>query len=736
MNTETDKEFIRPSDQEEDGKQVIKETTDKTDLRIIQGKVTVKTVVMSQSVSVPHNWPVARLYAPNEDDEYMDDNEVVETEINKDGTEVVSTTSTVQFPTIKGEPFGIVLVNIKKAAEERTIHCEKKGLDGETSYVALSYRWGELDEQIVAATDDYHARIVSFQLDDFFKLCEAMQREPDLQHIEYVWVDTLCVDQENVEKRKATIYHMNEIYLRAVAIVAVPDLHAAHISATTSANRDAMNLVKEYGRYLYYLLDKSPGAQQSRDEMDNTWMDSLGIPKLDLYRRDFMNHDNTITTSSQSNDRNDDNPCIIQQMMTLMHKRYSEDKAEHGDQLQYRLMVELQRLEWQRQHLDWQRQLVRRKTEITQSMKFLQSIMEDWSNRTWVISEYLLARRKTGKLKFWYNQLSSPELNGYPFFEYNFDQRKPEPFYIHGLSDDYMYDPLYQHRHEFKNQMVELANEFYDSMRRRISSRTALELILQSKASRNEDRFYSIIPLAPKYKHYIKDRHSVSGLGISDMLSVRLQLLKWLDTKDKLNLLFCAQNPITSKTVALLPTFATQLKTIKPGLLMLIRRYDDSNFDYDNPDCVRLSRDDGDSNLNVLWLCPKGYYIRCPRRSVERSFYDEIGGGRGDATNKFWKDVGLDPAKDALDAVSIPLFMSDDQRCGEYDNDDDDRFDDHHEDDDLYYDGKVRSNLQLVGSWEKNAWIQYRFCSDYKRHKIYPSLACHMDQHPEGFRIY
>ncbi|ORZ08218.1 hypothetical protein BCR42DRAFT_425472, partial [Absidia repens] len=607
---------------------------------------------------------------------------------------------------------------------------------------ALSYRWGELDEQIVAATDDYHARIVSFQLDDFFKLCEAMQHEPNLQHIEYVWVDALCVDQENVEKRKATIYHMNHIYLQAKAVIAVPDLHAAHISATTSANRDAMNLVKKYSRYLYYLLDKSPGAQQSLDEMDNTWMDSLGMPKLDLYRRDFMNSNNTITTSSQSNDRNDDNPCIIQQMMTLMHQRYSEDKADHGDQLQYRLMVELQRLEWQRQRLEcqrqrleWQRHLEQRKTEITQSMKFLQSIMEDWSNRTWVISEYHLARRRRGTLKFWYNQLSCPELNGYPFFEYNFDNyAKPQPVY----SDHPIFLQMLQqhHRKDYKRQMAELTNEFYDSMRRQLTSRTVLELILQSKASRNEDRFYSIIPLAPKYRHYLKDKHSVSSLGISDMLSVRLRLLKWLDTKDKLNLLFCAQNPITSKTVALLPTFATQLKTIKRGLLQLITEHRDPNFDYDNPDCVRLTRGDGDSNLNVLWLCPKAYYIRCPRRSVERSFYDEIGGGRrDDVTNKFWKDVGLDPTKDTLDAVSIPLFMSEHQRGGYQDNDDDVTFDDH-DDNDPSNNGKLRSNLQLVGSWENNAWILYRFCSDYKRHKIYPSLACRMDQHPEGFRIY
>ncbi|CAO3588421.1 unnamed protein product [Absidia cylindrospora] len=699
MNTETNIEFGRAFEQEEEED---KQVTNKNDT----DTQATEPITISR---LPDHAPICVLNIPDEDDDEVGDNNIVKETVTKhpDGSITISTIRSIVFTKSSDGPFGIVLVNIKKAAEERYIHCEKKWLDGETPYVALSYRWGELDEQMVAATEDYHARIVSFQLDDFFKLCQAIQQEPSLKHIEYVWVDALCVDQENIEKRKATIYHMNEIYTYATHIVAVPDLHASHLSTCTTANRDVMDLIKKYRRYLYYLLDNSADAEQCLQEMDHAWMDSLGIPTLDLYRRDFMN-DHTMARQQNNSSPSDDNqPCFIQQMMTLMFHRFSEDKVDHDQQLSCRLMVEFQRLEWQRQ-------LEQRKNEITQSIKFLQSVMEDWSNRAWVISEYHLSRQRHGDIKFWFNQLTSPELHGYRFFSYSFDRRNRNSQSIyetilrgregHSKTQDDDYDSLVQHQHRpYKSQMVALKNQFHDGMRRQLNSRTALEMILQSKASRCEDRLHSILPLVPRYKHLIKDKQSVSSLGVSDLLSVRLQLLRWLDTKDQLNLLFCAHHPTTAaKVVPLLPTFATNLKTIKPGLLKLLSQHHDTNFDLDDPDSVRLAeRDEGNGTLNhILWLRPKGYYVRCPQRSIERHFYDEIGTTTTTTTSKMWKDVGLDPVKDTLDAVSIPLFMSKWQRDGKDDDDDDDDFDDPM-DDDLGKHGKLRSNLQLVGSWRK-----------------------------------
>ncbi|CAO3601388.1 unnamed protein product [Absidia cylindrospora] len=583
-------------------------------------------------------------------------------------------------------PFHIVLVDIKIAAEERHIHCEKKPLDDTTpAYVALSYRWGELDEQMVPATKDYHARISSFQLGDFFKLCRAMRHEPDLQAIRYVWVDAICVNQDHLEKRKETIYRMNDIYIHATTIVAVPDLHALHLAISSTANRATMAIIKKYRCYLYYLLVGTSDAQQTLVKMDHAWMDTLGVPAMDVHRRD-------IVTSSADAKKSP----FLQEMMTLMFQPMSLARSmpphaqaeQHQQHLPYRMMVEFQRLEWQ-QHL------AQRKTDVIKCMEFLQSIMEDWSNRTWVISEYHIAKRKTGTLKFWYNQLSCADLDGLPFFEFDFTQPKKVEAIQHPLT----------------SQIIYLTRKFNGSMHRRLTKRSVLEMMLQTKASKHEDRFHSIIPLAPKYKHHITDRHSISRLGISDMLSVRLQLMAWMDTKDRLNLLFCTRHHPLPSRLPLLPTFASHVKTIQPGIMACLTTSSGvaCNFDLHDHKSVRLVR----HRLATLWLHPRMVAIRTGRR--HRSFYHEMGG----KSHPLWSSLGLDPNRDALDAVSIPLFCVDTTSLPRH---------------------LMKSDLQIVGSWEKNIWLVYPFCSNYKDGRIYPSRMCSMNKSstclPNGFRIF
>ncbi|ORZ15383.1 hypothetical protein BCR42DRAFT_416965, partial [Absidia repens] len=121
--------------------------------------------------------------------------------------------------------FYIILVDIKEASAGR-IHCVEMPLpeddddnDGykeeeDLKYVAISYRWGELQEQLV---------------------------DTDLRHMNYVWVDAICVNQSNYEQRKATIHQMSNIYKRANYILAVPDLHAAYLKDTVTKNKDIMH---------------------------------------------------------------------------------------------------------------------------------------------------------------------------------------------------------------------------------------------------------------------------------------------------------------------------------------------------------------------------------------------------------------------------------------------------------------------------------------------------------------
>ncbi|ORY97005.1 hypothetical protein BCR42DRAFT_497406 [Absidia repens] len=116
------------------------------------------------------------------------------------------------------------------------IHCVKKPLEeNDLKFVALSYRWGELHETLIDTGVGYTATITSFDLNDFYRLCEMMTIESDTKHINYVWVDAICVDQSPA-KRKATIHQMSNIYDRATYILAVPDLHVTYLKGVSFKN--------------------------------------------------------------------------------------------------------------------------------------------------------------------------------------------------------------------------------------------------------------------------------------------------------------------------------------------------------------------------------------------------------------------------------------------------------------------------------------------------------------------
>ncbi|ORZ07388.1 hypothetical protein BCR42DRAFT_153017 [Absidia repens] len=184
------------------------------------------------------------------------------------------------------KPFHVVLVDIEKAAHrDSAIHCVEKPLEGDIedlSFVALSYRWGELQEQLVDTKCGYIASITSFALDDFYLLCYMMSKEPDLKSIKYVWVDAICVDQTNYERRKATIHQMSNIYEKATYILAVPDLHRHHLQNVLQSISNNMRGLHFYGDYIYYLIH---GNTEQLAQLDNEFLDEIEVPKDPMLRR-------------------------------------------------------------------------------------------------------------------------------------------------------------------------------------------------------------------------------------------------------------------------------------------------------------------------------------------------------------------------------------------------------------------------------------------------------------------
>ncbi|ORZ05623.1 hypothetical protein BCR42DRAFT_427994 [Absidia repens] len=100
----------------------------------------------------------------------------------------------------------------------------------------------------------------------------------------------------------------------------------------------------------------------------------------------------------------------------------------------------------------------------------------------------------------------------------------------------------------------------YDAL---LQERPFLHMMLNSRATRNEDRFYAILPLT-KYKKLVAD-HAIASWGITNDVSVRLVLYRLVSFEEKLTLLLCSILPSLGSNV-ILPSFAFV--------------YQDTNFDW------------------------------------------------------------------------------------------------------------------------------------------------------------
>lgn len=82
--------------------------------------------------------------------------------------------------------------------------------------------------------------------------------------------------------------------------------------------------------------------------------------------------------------------------------------------------------------------------------------------------------------------------------------------------------------------MIDLTLQFKRSMRHRLTKRTVFEMMFnkqeQAKIIEPFSRHYSVN--SQLHASHQRQRLSIARLGISDMLSVRLKLMEWINTKD------------------------------------------------------------------------------------------------------------------------------------------------------------------------------------------------------------
>ncbi|CAO3593677.1 unnamed protein product [Absidia cylindrospora] len=615
------------------------------------------------------------------------------------------------------KPFHVVLVDIKKTIEEGKSHCVEKPLEeDDLKYIALSYRWGELEETLVDTELGYIASITSFKMDDFIGLCKIIKLESDLKDMDYLWVDAICVDQTNYERRKATIHQMSAIYEHASYILAVPDLHLQHLKDINTRNAEIIKKASNQSMYIYNLIH---GNKEQLTADDEAFMDKEEVPvearqwliqHTDYFTQGFMEY--RLHCLGYDCEQALDHIYQVSQASRRDPKIYIQKQPSHsytngvsnnnnslaapkdchceetdcplqGSQLSYS-----ERKKFAVKDRQWKQEIIRRSNVIRQSMEFLQSLIVDWSSRVWVISEYNIAKKKNN-LKYWFIQVSSERsfmlfehLNDFKFFKFDFyndmdPSRLVSVSHFSGLSArgiPIMSDAIYP--------------KFHQSMATQLKKRTFLEMLLKSKASKCEDRFYAVLPLSKYKDKFISQSLVDKSCQVTSMTSVKLKLFEWMDTKDKLNLLFLtASNMPSSLHGHMLPTFATTNLNWEPNFEIenVSSRFDSAgafNFDLRHPSTTLVlhrhqtttedndvGRLDGKSNLYFLNLKPKEYFL-FPRSHVDINIKN----------NRLSRSLHLDGPDDILDLVKISSVTAGTAILFDF-------------------------SIYLLGNFEKNKWI-------------------------------
>ncbi|ORZ07321.1 hypothetical protein BCR42DRAFT_426059 [Absidia repens] len=487
-----------------------------------------------------------------------------------------------------------------------------------------------------------------------------MTMESDLKHIKYVWVDAICVDQRPT-KRKNTVYRMSDIYEKASFILAVPDLHLAYLRNLTMKNMDITEDSALYSDYIYYLIHgnsdqlekieanfdnrvpKDPGLRQLLTRYTDHFVDAKdpGLRQLltrytDHFVDGFMKyrrHGYPYCPARSLDHICEENGPVTRlqpQTRTERDQIYSFENLHHCHDMENCPLKTFSEQEYQAtreeiaRHNDanWKSRIIERSTAIRQSMAFLADLIKDWSSRVWVISEYSIAKKKNN-LKYWFAQLQRYEshfgkfqdMDDFAFFKFDVE----DPCFSEFLNINiYQYDLTPWHSTNTSSNPVYVY--FHKTLIKQLNQQTFLEMILKSKASKNEDRFYSILPLS-EYANSIKNLE-VGDWEINTVVSVKLKLYEIMTIKDKLNLLFWSGNLYASNKGTILPTFATSTLPLRFENGNLTHSKNSLwNFDLNNTSTIMLlqhhhhhhhqtdSNEDGTSRLYYLQLKPLQYFI-------------------------------------------------------------------------------------------------------------------------------
>ena len=79
----------------------------------------------------------------------------------------------------------------------------------DADYIAVSYEWGSAADPVLISVNSKPVIVRQ----NIYKFLLTMRK---LECTKYLWIDALCIDQENIEERNRQVRQMGDIYSRAI----------------------------------------------------------------------------------------------------------------------------------------------------------------------------------------------------------------------------------------------------------------------------------------------------------------------------------------------------------------------------------------------------------------------------------------------------------------------------------------------------------------------------------------
>lgn len=124
---------------------------------------------------------------------------------------------------------------------DAAIRCQlqKRSLDEEVlSYEALSYCWGDKNDKASILVDD-----ISFHVRRNLRTALQHIREHNNPNSVALWIDSICIDQQNKQEKASQIPLMAEIYHRATRTI-------SWLGEADNTSDHAMAAIREFGNWL------------------------------------------------------------------------------------------------------------------------------------------------------------------------------------------------------------------------------------------------------------------------------------------------------------------------------------------------------------------------------------------------------------------------------------------------------------------------------------------------------